>query len=177
MAEQGEPFPFSGRIVEAYYSNPELNTVAVMWTDGEKNREYYINVDEEDDQFQALLKEWSYESLDECTRNRNEATRQEFRDAFHRYATEQGLYTHGNPEYQKQKETIVEKEVMVGNTEELLFAYDLENNQHKEELFKLKLKIFEQDVVRNSTAKTKKTAVRKAETPVEAISAYNAFIK
>ena len=177
MAEVGEPFAFCGRIVEAYYSNPELDTVAILWSDGEKNREYYVVVDEEDDQFQALLKEWSYESLDECTRNRNEQARQEFRDAFHRYATEQGLYTHGNPEYQKQKETIVEKEVMVGNTEELLFAYDLENNQHKEELFKLKLKIFEQDVVRNSTAKTKKTAVRKAETPVEAISAYNAFIK
>ena len=101
MAEQGEPFPFSGRIVEAYYSNPELNTVAVMWSDGDKNREYYINVDEEDDQFQALLKEWSYESLDECTRNRNEATRQEFRDAFHRYATQQGLYTHGDPDGRK----------------------------------------------------------------------------
>ena len=69
MAEQGEPFAFCGRIVEAYYSNPELNTVAILWSDGEKNREYYVNVDEEDDQFNALLKEWSYESLDECTRN------------------------------------------------------------------------------------------------------------
>ena len=177
MAEQGEPFAFCGRIVEAYYSNPELDTVAIMWSDGEKNREYYVNVDEEDDQFKALLKEWSYESLDECTRNRNDATRQEFRVAFHRYATEQGLYTHGNPQYQKGKETVQVVEVERNNIKELLFAYDPENYQHKEELFKLKLLMFQQDVVKNSKAKTKKTAIRKAETPAEAISAYYAFVK
>ena len=168
MAEQGEPFPFSGRIVEAYYSNPELNTVAVMWSDGEKNREYYINVDEEDDQFQALLKEWSYESLDECTRNRNEATRQEFRDAFHNYATDNNLYQHGNPDGRR-VETRADLDI--------IFDFDPDNYQHKEELFKLKLKMFEQDVVKNSKAKTKKTAVRKAETPAEAISAYHTFLK
>ena len=193
MAEVGEPFAFCGRIVEAYYSNPELDTVAILWSDGEKNREYYVVVDEEDDQFQALLKEWSYESLDECTRNRNEQTRQEFRDAFHRYATEQGLYGHGNKD--KQIKTVteiveveidsvkeVEKTIVVNKEpqdtmEELLFTYDPEKNQHKEELFKLKLKMFEQDIVKDSKAKTKKTAIRKAETPAEAISAYNSFIK
>ena len=168
MAEQGEPFPFSGRIVEAYYSNPELNTVAVMWSDGDKNREYYINVDEEDDQFQALLKEWSYESLDECTRNRNEATRQEFRDAFHNYATDNNLYQHGNPDGRR-VETRADLDI--------IFDFDPDNYQHKEELFKLKLKMFEQDVVKKSKAKTKKTVVRKAETPAEAVSAYNAFLK
>ena len=169
MAEQGEPFPFSGRIVEAYYSNPELNTVAVMWSDGERNREYYINVDEEDDQFNALLKEWSYESLDECTRNKNEATRQEFRDAFHNYATENNLYQHGDPDIYKQEE----KQTSL----DIIFDFDPDNYQHKEELFKLKLKMFEQDAVKNSKAKTKKTAIRKAETPAEAISAYNTFVK
>ena len=168
MAEQGEPFAFCGRIVEAYYSNPELDTVAIMWSDGEKNREYYVNVDEEDDQFKALLKEWSYESLDECTRNRNEATRQEFRDAFHRYATDNNLYSHGDPDGLKDEKS---------TSLDIIFDFDPENYQHKEELFKLKLKMFEQDVVRNSKAKTKKTAIRKAETPIEVISAYNAFLK
>ena len=172
MAEVGEPFAFCGRIVEAYYSNPELDSVAIMWSDGDKNREYYVNVDEEDDQFNALLKEWSYESLDECTRGRNEATRQEFRDAFHRYATEQGLYTHGNPDgprldRQEEKQTSLD----------IIFDFDSENYQHKEELFKLKLKMFEQDVVKNSVAKTKKTALRKAETPLEVVSIYYSFVK
>ena len=81
-------YPFSGKIVEAYYTNPELDTVCILYSDGDVNREYYVVVDEEDHQFQALLTEWSYESLDECTRNKNEQVRQEFRDAFHQYATE-----------------------------------------------------------------------------------------
>ena len=169
MTEVGEPFAFCGRIVEAYYSNPELNSVAIMWSDGDKNREYYVNVDEEDDQFNALLKEWSYESLDECTKNKHEVHRQEFRNAFHQYATEHGLYTHGDPDGLH----LEEKQASLN----LLFEYDPENYIHKEELFKLKLKMFEQDVVKNSVAKTKKTALRKAETPLEVVSIYYSFVK
>ena len=172
MAEQGEPFAFCGRIVEAYYSNPELNTVAILWSDGEKNREYYVNVDEEDDQFNALLKEWSYESLDECTRNRHEATRQEFRDAFHEYAKDNNLYTHGDPD----AHTAKNKTDLQGSLD-FIFDFDPENFEHKEELFKLKLKLFEEDVVKNSKAKEKKTTLRKAENFVEVISAYHAFVK
>ena len=52
-----------------------------------------------------------------------------------------------------------------------------ELHQHKEELFKLKLKLFEEDVVKNSKAKEKKTTLRKAENFVEVISAYHAFVK
>ena len=172
MAEQGEPFAFCGRIVEAYYSNPELNTVAILWSDGEKNREYYVNVDEEDDQFNALLKEWSYESLDECNRNKHEATRQEFRDAFHEYAKDNNLYTHGDPD----AHTAKNKTDLQGSLD-FIFDFDPENFEHKEELFKLKLKIFEQDVVKNSKAKAKKTTLRKAENFVAVISAYHAFVK
>ena len=73
------PYPFSGKIVEAYYTNPELDTVSIIWSDGKKVREYYVVVDEKDHQFQALLKEFDYNSLDECTRKKHEAHREEFR--------------------------------------------------------------------------------------------------
>ena len=173
----GEPFLFCGRIVEAYYSNPELDTVAILWSDGDKNREYYVNVDEEDDQFNALLKEWSYESLDECTRNRNEQTRQEFRNAFHEYATENNLYGHGDDGTREFPEGRFPEERL--DRLDLIFEYDpdLVWPNHKEQLFKLKLKIFEQEDVKKSKSKTKKAAVRKAETPLEAIKAYAAFVK
>lgn len=169
----GEPFLFCGRIVEAYYSNPELDTVAILWTDGEKNREYYVNVDENDDQFNALLAEFSYESIDECTRNRNEQTRQEFRDAFHQYATENNLYGHGNPDGDPVPLTTEEMQAGLG----IIFEYNEEDSQHKEDLFKLKLRMFEQEVVQKSKAKTKKAAIRKATSPLEAITAYASFIK
>ena len=39
-------YPFSGKIIEAYYTNPELDTVCVLLSDGKVAREYYIVVDE-----------------------------------------------------------------------------------------------------------------------------------
>lgn len=206
MAEQGEPFAFCGRIIEAYYTNPELDTIGVIWSDGEKNREYYVVVDEDDEQFQALLKEYSYESLDETTRNKNESTRQEFRDAFQRYATQQGLYGYGNPddqiktvietqvvEVETEREVEVEKlvdreveivqvkkeiqkeKVTFDNLLEFCSEFDVDNDSHKEQLFKLKLKMFEEEKVTKSKSKVKKTALRKAENPLEVLAAYGSF--
>ena len=42
---------WSDKITDYYYSNPELDTVAVMWTDPEDGltREHYIKVDETDE--------------------------------------------------------------------------------------------------------------------------------
>ena len=159
MSNIGEPFAFCGRIVEAYYTNPELDTVAIMWSDGEKNREYNVVVDEEDDQFQALLKEFDYNSLDECTRKKHEAHREEFRKAFNNYASR------NSSRLEEQQSNF-----------NLLFDFDPEDNNHKEQLFKLKLKMFEQDVVKNSKARTKKTALRTAKTPLETIEVYKSFI-
>ena len=57
----------------------------------------------------------------------------------------------------------------------IVFDFDPENTEHKEVLFKMKLKMFEQDVVKNSKKRKAKTEIRKAETPVEAIKAYALF--
>ena len=62
------PFPFCGRIIEAYYTNPELNTVCVTYKEDSENTpsgeerayDFYMEVDETDARFQALLKEYSY---------------------------------------------------------------------------------------------------------------------
>ena len=59
---------FSNKIINAYYTNNDRDTVCVMWSDQEVAREHYLVVDEEDDQFQELLDEWSYDSLDESTK-------------------------------------------------------------------------------------------------------------
>ena len=164
----GEPFAFCGRIVEAYYANAELDTVQIMWSDGEKNREYHLKVDENDDQFQALLKEYSYENLDETTRAKNEAGRQLFRDAFQRYATQNNMFN---------AENVSQNPEEFQGSLDLMFEFDPEDAEQKEALFKLKLKIFEQDAVKNSRKKKAKTDIRKAETPIEAIVAYHSFLK
>ena len=164
----GEPFAFCGRIVEAYYANAELDTVQIMWSDGEKHREYHLKVDENDDQFQALLKEYSYENLDETTRAKNEAGRQLFRDAFHRYATQNNMFN---------AENVSQNSEEFQGSLDLMFEFDPEDAEQKEALFKLKLKIFEQEEVKKSRKKKAKTDIRKAETPIEAIVAYHSFLK
>ena len=160
----GEPFVFCGRIVEAYYTNAEQDTVAIMWSDGEKNREYHLKVDEEDDQFKALLAEFSYESIDQCTLAKNELGRQWWRDAFNDYAEQTG-FTSGVRNEERQADL------------SLIFDFDPENTAHKEGLFKLKLQMFEQDIVKKSKSKVAKATIRKASTPIEAIVAYKKFIK
>ena len=158
----GEPFAFCGRIVEAYYTNAEQDSVSILWTDGEKNRDYHLKVDEEDDQFKALLAEYSYESLDESTLAKNEINRQWWRDAFNSYAEQAGF---GDQTEERQADL------------SLIFDFDPENSEHKEGLFKLKLQMFEQDIVKKSKSKVAKAAIRKAPTPIEAIVAYKKFIK
>ena len=157
-----DPYPFSGKILEAYYTNPLLDSVSIIWSDGKTAHEYNVVADESDHQFQALLSEFSHDDLDECTRNRNEIGRQAFREAFNNYA--------------KKNDLLISAEEQLASLD-ILFDFDLENDKHKEELFKLKLKIFDQDVVQKSKAIKKKTDVRKSETPLEAIVLYKSFLK
>ena len=61
--------------------------------------------------------------------------------------------------------------VVTGSLDQLIFNFNANDNEQKEQLFKLKLKLFEEDVVKSSKKRTAKADLRKAETPVEAISA------
>ena len=70
-----------------------------------------------------------------------------------------------------------DKDEVVGvDLEGFIFNFDGNDNDQKEQLFKLKLKLFEVDVVKNSKKRTAKADLRKAETPVEAIAAYAKFL-
>ena len=66
------------------------------------------------------------------------------------------------------------------NIFDLFFGlYDEQNAKQKEQLFKLKLKIFEQDIVKNAKKddrlKNAKTFIRKAKTPMEVLLGYMVF--
>ena len=165
---------FSGKIINAYYTNSEHTTVCVMWSDGELAREHYVVVDENDTQFQELLEEWSYDSLDQATQQYHDNVGQEFKDAFERYAIRNNLY--GYSEDGSVPRPQDDDEVLRGDLETLILNFDEENTEQKEQLFKLKLKLFEEDVVKSSKKRTAKTDLRKAETPVEAIAAYAKFL-
>ena len=74
---------WSEKIVDFYYSNPELDTVAVLWEDEEGlTREHYIKVDETDEQWRDFVAICPYDAINARTETRHEHFREEFREAF-----------------------------------------------------------------------------------------------
>ena len=60
---------WEGKIADVVYANPELDTVKILWKDeGDDYHEHYLEVNEEDDQFKALLEKVGYDDIDERTK-------------------------------------------------------------------------------------------------------------
>ena len=163
------PFPFCGRIIEAYYTNPELNTVCVTYKDDSENPpsgeerayDFYMEVDETDARFQALLKEYSYEDLQTTTETRHRAYHKDFEDIVKGYIEREGLTS------SLSDDRLVEKARK--KLYDFIINFDEENVIHKEELFRLKLKLFESVSVQNAE-RNQKAKIRRSNSPVEVFS-------
>ena len=161
---------WSDKITDYYYSNPELDTVAVMWTDPEDGlvREHYIKVDETDEQWRDFVAEVPYNKIDQRTMVRNEEFREQFREAFRNYSE-----THVETEYVDRTKPF--EDIFI----DFVSTYNKEDSAQKEQLFKFKLKVFELDIVKNSKSddkfKNAKTFIRKAENPVDVLLGYMVF--
>ena len=162
---------WTDKITDYYYSNPELNTVAVLWTDPDDNlvREHYIQVDESDEQWRDFNKEVSYDDIDKRTQVRHEEFREQFREAFRDWAQREDVDFNDANSTNKFEDVIIN----------FLSEFDNTNADQKEQLFKLKLKIFEQDIVKNSESadkfKNAKTFIRKSESPMDVLLGYMVF--
>jgi len=159
---------WTDKIADVTYTNPELDTVKILWKDDMNiYREHYLKVNEEDEQFQALLEVTSYEDIEGRTKAANDIVRQEFKDAFDRYAERSGLYSGSDP---------VERNAEVFR---FLFSFDAEDATDKETLFLLKLSAFEKDEVKdsevNEKTKSAKTAIRKSTNPLQVLALYQTF--
>ena len=165
------------KIVDYYWSNPELDTVAILWQDptDELNREHYIKVDESDDQWNDFVKIVPYEKISERTEVRHESFREEFREAFRGWMTR----PENNMTEIQYVDRVAEAPPIIESVFDTLFKYDSADSIQKEELFKFKLKIFEQEIVKNSKSSDKfknaKTFIRKAENPLDVLLGYLVF--
>ena len=180
---------WTDKITDYYYSNPELDTVAVLWTDPDDGltREHYILVDEADEQWREFVKEVSYEDIDKRTRVRHEEFREEFREAFRDWSARNEPNNDDDNNDDDNNEVDNNEVDRSGGTEkpyedvviDFLSTYDKESPEQKEQLFKLKLKIFEQDIVKNAKSsdnfKNAKTFIRKAKSPIEVLLGYMVF--
>ena len=137
---------FTNRIVDAFYTNPELDTIEVVYAQvvpGEdmtgidverlgafdvKTRpvSHWVTVDPDDWQYQELTKEISIERIDNRTIEINEGNRTRFVESFQRYAAEQGWSQ--NP--------TMPAEIVTSSLDDLIFNFDESHQESKEELFK-----------------------------------------
>ena len=176
------------KIADVTYANPELDTVKILWKDDDDiYREHYLKVDEEDDQFRALLDMTSYDDIEGRTKAQNDIIRQEFKAAFDDYAKRTDAYT--TVQLVENINQVIEQRIVDPNSDPVernaaifrfLFNFDPEDAENKESLFSLKLSAFEKDEVKDSevTDRTKsaKTGMRKSIHPLQVLAFYNVFV-
>ena len=171
---RNRPFPFCGRIIEAYYTNANLDTVCVTYKEDDdltpdgnpRAYDYYMEVDESDPRFKALLKEVTYEELEKATGDRNEAYHEQFRQIVRGYIEREGLTSSLSDDRLVQKARL--------QLFDMIFNYNPESTKtrnDKEELFRLKLYMFETDVGQNAPREYK-AEIRKSESPLAAFAAF-----
>ena len=148
---------FSGKIIEAYYANPDNDTVEVIYNDGDKASTCYVPVDNENDLYKSLIKEYSSEQISQSTLNRNKLYAKQVRDLV--FAQKTALVN------QKHK-TNIEDFVNI------LINFNGDIKEHLDVMFQLKVRIFEQDTIKKSSNKELKSKIRTSKTPLEILYYY-----
>ena len=151
---------FSGKIIEAYYSNSENDTVEVIYKEGEQAINHYLKVDFNNQDFKDLIKEYDTDKIAGSTiaRNRNYARQlSELVDA--------GI---------KSKTDTNEKvRVTIDDFIDSLINFKCGDKSSAEILFAMKVKLFEHEKVKSCTDKDIKSGIRSAKNPIEAIKLFD----
>ena len=151
---------FSGKIIEAYYTDANNTTIEVIYKEGEKAINHYLSTDMSHPDFKDLIREYPVTKIADTTISRNkEAYRQLNR------VVEAKL---------KQK---IEDKPMQNFDSVMEFVVNYDPKKQAEQLFSLKLKIFEKDVVKDSNDNDTKTVIRQAKTPLDVLLAYREILE
>jgi len=154
---------FSGKIIEAYYSNPEKTLIEIIYKEGEKAYSYYLEQNSNSQDYKDLIQEYSIEKILNSTTERLNNYRQQLKKVVSDY----------------QKKALEKAENEVDRLREKFFDplinFDKNNQIHQEFMFSLKLKIFDLDKIKNSKDEETKTVIRNSKTILEILNAYNKF--
>ena len=71
---------FSGKIIEAYFTNSENNAVEVIYENGKRAISHYLPVDYNNQDFKDLISEYSTDKIAESTIARNRRYAQQLSD-------------------------------------------------------------------------------------------------
>lgn len=151
---------FSGKIIEAYYVNSDNTAVEVIYKDGKRAINHYIAVDMGHPDFKDLLEEYSLAKLADSTIAKNKETMAQL-----------------NRVVQAKVKQRLDDKPMQDFDSIMEFVINYDPKKHAEDLFSLKLKIFEKDIVKDSNDNDSKTKIRQAKTPLEVLLAYKDIIE
>ena len=151
---------FSGKIIEAYYSDPNSTTIEVIYKEGEKAVNYYLKVNHSHSDFQDLIKEYDLEKIQLTTNKRIASYKEQINKIV------------GNL-----KNDLVSQNEAIKNAHSSFFniilGFDEKQKEHLDFLFTLKLKIFENKKVVDSKNDEVKANIRKSINPIDVLKEFN----
>ena len=150
---------FSGKIIEAYYTNQDNSTVEVIYQDGKKAISHYLSVDTTQNDFRDLIKEYPASRIADTTIARNKKVINQINGLVDRSTSRR------NTEAVDPVESIAD------------FVIDYSPKKHAQNLFDLKIKVFELPVVKQNTNASAKDEIRLASNPIDVLIAYQNLVK
>ena len=158
---------FKGKLIEAYFSNNEKDTICAVFNtdtpDGPRATDFYINVDPNEYYYQELLKEMTIEEIEAHTQKRLETYTENLKKLVKRWAD--GDIKEWDPKH-------IDK-VCNERINNFFFKFDKDDKMMQEMMFRMKLRIFELDEVKDAKNKdAEKSDIRKAEDPLDVMLSY-----
>lgn len=152
------------KILNAYFTNDERIDINVELVEPDSTPEnvsvimYSVEAKEGDTDFEALLKYVDIDALHENTVNKFRQDRANFEAALYYLGNQEGMVYHNeqNPVHSDLYDSITD----------ILFG-EFDPEAHKEKLFMLKLKLFENEVIKASKDRPLKAKLRKAKNFVD----------
>ena len=143
----------------AYFTDVDKSVIRIEWLDGKELVEETIPFDENFHRYQELINHITLDQLYENTHNKNKEQRKLFEEMVFSMAEREGLIEHKTQ----------------SNDIDVFMDCILKYTEDKEFLFKLKLKMFELDKLKESSNRTAKSQLRKAQTIVDTLNAFDKF--
>ena len=146
---------FSGKIIEASYTNEAKDTVEIVYKEGTKAVVYYLQINHSHPDTIDLIKEYSLDKVQETTTTKIKQYNDEIKEA-------------NKLDLQKLTDELKIKANNFTNWYEFMFHFDKKNPNHMNYLFEMKLKLFDEEKVKKMP-EDKKNLIRDSLNPLEIV--------
>ena len=146
---------FSGKIIEASYTNEAKDKVEIVYKEGKKAVVYYLQINHSHPDTIDLIKEYSLDKVQETTTAKIKQYNDEIKEA-------------NKLDLQKLTDELKIKANNFTNWYEFMFHFDKKNPNHMNYLFEMKLKLFDEEKVKKMP-EDKKNLIRDSLNPLEII--------